>query len=75
MLEAVSAHPRFVVKHGRQVVNVLVLGAGVIGSVYGAHLGAAGHAVSVVDNPAGRAAINVQIPGRVFLASPASAVP
>ncbi len=30
--------------------NVLVVGAGVIGSVYGAHLGAAGHSVSVLDH-------------------------
>jgi ketopantoate reductase len=29
-------------------VNVLVIGAGVIGTVYGAHLGAAGHTISVL---------------------------
>jgi len=32
------------------VVNVLVVGAGVIGSVYGAHLAVAGHNVSVLDH-------------------------
>jgi len=31
--------------------KVLILGAGVIGTVYGAHLGAAGHAVSVLHHP------------------------
>jgi 2-dehydropantoate 2-reductase len=31
--------------------RVLVVGAGVIGTVYGAHLGAAGHAVSVLSHP------------------------
>jgi 2-dehydropantoate 2-reductase len=127
---------------GDKSLNVLIVGAGVIGSVYGAHLGAAGHTVSVLDhgprtdhiasnglhtrdildgqltttgagvvndvgaasydlvlvavrsdqlaaaatrlaqmtgqptvlffgnNPAGRAAINVHIPGRVFLGFP-----
>jgi hypothetical protein len=33
--------------------RILIAGAGVIGTVYGAHLGAAGHAVSVRgDRPA-----------------------
>ena len=32
-------------------VRVLVVGAGVIGTVYGAHLAAAGHAVSVLSHP------------------------
>jgi 2-dehydropantoate 2-reductase len=31
--------------------RVLLIGAGVIGTVYGAHLGAAGHAVSVLSHP------------------------
>ena len=31
--------------------RVLIVGAGVIGTVYGAHLGAAGHAVSVLRHP------------------------
>ena len=31
--------------------NVLVVGAGVIGTVYGAHLGAAGHTVHVLSHP------------------------
>jgi 2-dehydropantoate 2-reductase len=31
--------------------RVLVIGAGVIGTVYGAHLGAAGHTVSVLSHP------------------------
>jgi 2-dehydropantoate 2-reductase len=31
--------------------RVLIAGAGVIGTVYGAHLGAAGHAVSVLSHP------------------------
>ena len=31
--------------------DVLIVGAGVIGTVYGAHLGAAGHAVSVLSHP------------------------
>jgi 2-dehydropantoate 2-reductase len=33
-------------------VRVLIAGAGVIGTVYGAHLGAAGHDVSVLRHPA-----------------------
>jgi ketopantoate reductase len=32
-------------------VEVLIIGAGVIGTVYGAHLGAAGHVVSVLGHP------------------------
>lgn len=32
--------------------KVLIIGAGVIGTVYGAHLGAAGHAVSVLAHGA-----------------------
>jgi 2-dehydropantoate 2-reductase len=32
-------------------VNVLIVGAGVIGTVYGAHLGAAGHTVHVLSRP------------------------
>lgn len=31
--------------------EILIVGAGVIGTVYGAHLGAAGHAVSVLSHP------------------------
>jgi 2-dehydropantoate 2-reductase len=31
--------------------RILIAGAGVIGTVYGAHLGAAGHAVSVLSHP------------------------
>jgi 2-dehydropantoate 2-reductase len=31
--------------------RILVAGAGVIGTVYGAHLGAAGHAISVLSHP------------------------
>ena len=31
--------------------NVLVVGAGVIGTVYGAQLGAAGHTVHVLNHP------------------------
>ena len=31
--------------------RVLIAGAGVIGTEYGAHLGAAGHAVSVLSHP------------------------
>ena len=31
--------------------RVLIIGAGVIGTVYGAHLGAAGHSVSVLSHP------------------------
>lgn len=31
--------------------RVLITGAGVIGTVYGAHLGAAGHAISVLSHP------------------------
>ena len=31
--------------------RLLIIGAGVIGTVYGAHLGAAGHAVSVLHHP------------------------
>jgi 2-dehydropantoate 2-reductase len=31
--------------------RILVVGAGVIGTVYGAHLGAAGHAISVLSHP------------------------
>jgi ketopantoate reductase len=31
--------------------RALIAGAGVIGTVYGAHLGAAGHAVSVLSHP------------------------
>ena len=31
--------------------RVLIAGCGVIGTVYGAHLGAAGHAVSVLSHP------------------------
>lgn len=31
--------------------RVLIIGTGVIGTVYGAHLGAAGHAVSVLSHP------------------------
>jgi len=31
--------------------KVLAVGAGVIGTVYGAHLGAAGHAVDVLSHP------------------------
>ncbi len=31
--------------------RILTAGAGVIGTVYGAHLGAAGHAVSVLSHP------------------------
>jgi 2-dehydropantoate 2-reductase len=31
--------------------RILIIGAGVIGTVYGAHLGAAGHAVSVLSHP------------------------
>jgi ketopantoate reductase len=31
--------------------RVLVVGAGVIGTVYGAHLSAAGHAISVLGRP------------------------
>lgn len=31
--------------------EVLIMGAGVIGTVYGAHLGAAGHTVSVLSHP------------------------
>jgi len=31
--------------------RVLIIGAGVIGTVYGAHLGAAGHTVSVLSHP------------------------
>ena len=33
--------------------RVLVVGAGVIGTVYGAHLSAAGHAISVLSPPPG----------------------
>ena len=33
------------------MMRVLIAGAGVIGTVYGAHLGAAGHAVSVLRHP------------------------
>ena len=31
--------------------KVLIIGAGVIGTVYGAHLGAAGHTVDVLSHP------------------------
>ena len=31
--------------------RVLIIGAGVIGTVYGSHLGVAGHAVSVLCHP------------------------
>ena len=31
--------------------KVLIIGAGVIGTVYGAHLGAAGHTVHVLSHP------------------------
>ena len=31
--------------------KVLIIGAGVIGTVYGAHLGAAGHTVEVLNHP------------------------
>lgn len=31
--------------------RILIVGAGVIGTVYGAHLAAAGHAVSVLSHP------------------------
>ena len=31
--------------------RILIAGAGVIGTVYGAHLGAAGHAISVLSHP------------------------
>ena len=31
--------------------RILIVGAGVIGTVYGAHLGAAGHAISVLSHP------------------------
>jgi 2-dehydropantoate 2-reductase len=35
----------------RYAVKVLIIGAGVIGTVYGAHVGAAGHAVDVLSHP------------------------
>jgi ketopantoate reductase len=31
--------------------RILIAGAGVIGTVYGAHLGVAGHTVSVLSHP------------------------
>ena len=40
--------------------HVLVVGAGVIGTVYGAHLGAAGHRISVLAHGERTAAIAVR---------------
>jgi 2-dehydropantoate 2-reductase len=37
---------------GVVMIKVLIVGSGVIGTVYGAHLAAAGHAVSVLSHPA-----------------------
>ena len=38
--------------------RVLIIGAGVIGAVYGEHLGAAGHAVSVLAHGERTAAVS-----------------
>jgi 2-dehydropantoate 2-reductase len=43
-----SRSRRSLVKERATQLKVLIIGAGVIGTVYGAHLGAAGHAVSVL---------------------------
>ena len=45
--------------------NILVVGAGVIGTVYGAHLGAANHRISVLAHGERTAAIAVRglLPG------------
>jgi ketopantoate reductase len=40
--------------------NILVVGAGVIGTVYGAHLGAASHRISVLAHGERTAAIAVR---------------
>jgi ketopantoate reductase len=50
MIEALSASATVRRQAWETVVNVLILGAGVIESVYGAHLGAAGHTVSVINH-------------------------